>query len=53
MTPPNRKTLLFDDSETGSEEMLRMLWNLKAHLVEKNMPPDLLNRKAKTTDSNF
>jgi len=53
LIPPNRKTFLFDNSETDSDVMPRILWNLRAHLVEKNMPHNLLNKKAKTTKRNF
>lgn len=53
LIPPNRKTLLFDNSETDSGVMPRILWNLKVHLVEKNMPQDLLNKRAKDTNRNF
>jgi hypothetical protein len=44
---PNRKTLLFDNSETDSDVMPRILWNLKVHLVEKKMSQILLNKKSK------
>lgn len=45
LIPPNRKTFLFDNSETDSDVMPRILWNLRVRLVEKNMPQNLLNKK--------